>query len=242
MLRNCRMHRFFKTANALTLIVFVFAGYALAADTARITPSGKVSVYRAEKLVDELSAGAPLPTESLLVCSGECWVRMDSLYIAASDQSAFYVKAPPLDKQIVFVKGFYYFSLTELSEQWVFKTPIEDVAVQQVHFQNEASSGRLDGYIFVKDETIEIGVLEGGTLVVSSSHGEHALQPGKQITVAKVGPQSEMVERVSTDDEDVRPRTIIIWGLVGAGVIAGAAALAGGGGSDSPPPASPSSP
>jgi hypothetical protein len=235
------MHRFFKIANALTLMVFVFSGYAFAADAARITPSGKVSVYRAEKLVDELSAEAPLPFESLLVCSGECWVHMDSLYIAASDQSTFYVKASPIDKQIVLVKGFYYFSLTELSKQWVFKTPIEDVTMQRVLFPNDTSSGRLDGYIFVKDETIEIGVLEGGTLIVASSHGEHALEPGKQITVAKVGPQSEMVERVSADDEDVRPRTIVIWGLVGAGIIAGAAALGGGSG-DNPPPASPSSP
>jgi hypothetical protein len=241
MLCNCRLHRFFKIANALTLLVFVFSGYAFEANAARITPSGKVSVYRVEKLVDELSAEAPLPFDSLLVCSGECWVRMDSFYMAASDQSAFYVEAPPLDKQIVFVKGFYYFSLTDVSKQWVFKTPIEDVTVQQGHFQNEAPGGRLDGYIFVKDETIEIGVLEGGTLVVASSHGEYALEPGKQITVAKVGPQSEMVEAVSAEDDGVRRRTIVIWGLVGAGIIAGAAALSGGG-SDSPPPASPSSP
>ena len=240
MLCNCRMHRFFKIASVFVVIGFVFTGYALAVDTARIVPTGKVSVYRAQKKVDELSAEAPLPFDSLLLCSGECLVRMDSLYIVASDQSSFHATSPPQDNLIAFVKGFFYFSLTALSRQWVFKTPIEDFTIQQVLFQTAASGGRLDAYILVKDETTEIGVLQGGSLVITSSHGEHVVRPGNQITIAKVGPQPEMVE-AATDEKGVRPRTIVIWGLVGAAAIAGAAALAGGGG-DNPPPASPSSP
>jgi len=241
MLSGCRIHRFFRIASVFTVMVFAFSGYALAVDTARIVPTGKVSVYRAKKKVDELSAEAPLPFDSLLLCSGECLVRMDSLYIVASDQSTFHVISPPRDNLVAFVKGFFYFSLTELSRQWVFKTPIEDFTIQQVLFQTAASGGRLDAYIFVKDETTEIGVLQGGSLVITSSHGEHVVRPGSQITIAKAGPQPEMVEAAATDEEGVRPRTIVIWGLVGAAAIAGAAALAGGGG-DNPPPASPSSP
>lgn len=241
---NCRMHAWSRFAIVATVTAFAISGYALAADTARIDPRGKVSVYRVDKKVDELSAEAPLPYDLLLKTIQQCAVRMNALYFIAADKSAFSVTAPPQDNLIEFVNGNFYFSLTELPRQLVIKTPIEDVTVQQVLFQAAATGGKLDGYIFVEGDTTEIGVLEGGSLVLTSSHGEHVLPPGNRIIIAQAGGHPEMADGVNPgEDDDDNIKTIVIGGAVGAAAIAATVyALSSDDDDDNPPQVSPSSP
>jgi len=243
MLRNVRMYELVTVGIASFLMIFLFSGLAIAADNARIDPGTKVSVYRIDKKVDELKAEAPLPYDSLLECTDRCRVRMNSLYFVSSDRSSFSVSAPPQDNLIRFLQGDFYFSLTALPRQLLIQTPIEDLTVQQVIFQAAASGGRLDGYLFVKGDTTEIGVLEGGSLVVSSSHGEHVVQPGSRITIAQAGAHPEISEGAEVSQGGASTTTIVVGGVVGAAAIAGAVVLiADDDDDDDPSPASPSSP
>lgn len=222
MLSHCRVFRSFSFCIGFTAIIFAFSALAIAADTARIEPTGKVSMYRADKKVDELSAAAPLPYDVLLKCVEQCGVRMGSLYFVASDQSSFSIGAPPQDNLIQFVNGNFYFSLTELPRRLVIKTPVEDFTVQQVLLQTAAIGSKLDGYIFVKGDSTEIGVLDGGSLVVSSSHGEHVVRAGNQITIAQADMHPEMEDGAATIESGDNTRNIIIGGAVGAAAIAAA--------------------
>jgi hypothetical protein len=244
MMIDWRKQGFFKIAAGFAVTVFVLTGYAFAADTARIAPSGKVAVYQADKKIDELRAEAPLPYDSLLTCDGQCQVHLNSMYLVATPETAFRVGPPPRDNLIAFLSGKFYFSLHDLPRQLVFKTPIDDFTVQRVVFQTAASGGRLDGYIFVQADRTEIGVLQGGSLVVSSSQGEHLVRSGNQITLAQAGGEQQETNRGTAGAvEGASNNTkILVGGLVGAAAIAGSIALISNGGSDGPPPASPNSP
>jgi hypothetical protein len=49
----------------------------------------------------------------------------------------------------------------------------------------------LKGYIDVNDSQVQLGVLEGGTMVVSTDKGNQEARSGKQITLALADPISE---------------------------------------------------
>lgn len=233
--------RLHNAAVILTALVFALSGIAVAADTGRIIPTGKVSVYHQDNKVDELRNEAPLPYDSLLVCQSKCAVRNGTLFFAAGDGASFSVSAPPQNNLVQFLEGKFYFSITDLPAPLVIKTPLEDITVQQVIFNAAAAGSKLDGYLFVEPGSVEIGVLEGGSMIISTSQLEQTIATGKKITIAQ-NDDSEPVAAATGGEgaaqAGISKKTMIIGGAIGAAAIIAVAALAGGGGGggdDSPP-------
>jgi hypothetical protein len=247
MFRKLKRGKFFKIGSILIVFVFSAVGTASAIDQARIIPTKKVSIYRADKLIDELRAEAPLPYNDLLVCEGKCTVKMDNLLMATPGGASFSITAPPLNNTMEFVKGDIYFSISELKKPLVIKTPTEDITIQQLMLKTAAGDQMLMGYFSVTPTATEIAVIEGGSMIVSTSHGEQHIDSGKKlILAAKTAPASA---GAPVADKSTGAWTSgQIWGavLASAGVI-GAALLWGGSSSSSdspttPPSGSPSTP
>lgn len=238
----------FKKAAWMVMVVFLSAATVQAYSGAQIIPRGQVNVYRDGALVETLRDTAPLPDGALLKPEGLCGVRLQNLYLVAEDGSAFAVSAAPSQVELSVGQGTVYFAANPSSEAVVFETPAGTVAVQQFLIQT-SGDGTLKGFVDVAEGTTTIGVLEGGSMVVSTATGEQRITAGNQITLAQAtGVGDAAAPAAGASEAPAQPTKIpteyMIGGAIGVAALAvGAIALGGSSSSDtSPPPVSPSAP
>jgi hypothetical protein len=223
-------------------LVCALTGAAFGYYPARIKPTGKVIAFHLDNRVIEISVEAPLPYDALLECHGKCNVKMENLYLAVSDKSLFSICAPPRNNLIQFIKGDFYFSISALPRPIVINTPTDDITIQQVLLKTSGTGGLLTGYVLVKPEVTEIGVIKGGSMVVSTSQGEYFIEAGNQITIARIETGKDVLAETGKEGAASYTTTIVTTGTIGAGIIAAGSFLLSDDDEDDPPPASPSSP
>lgn len=170
------------------LVVFSTPALASNSDFARIKPGGKVLIYRGDQQVGELTAEAPFPDGALLACDGDCAVRMKGLFLVGADKSLFSVTTRANSRELQVRNGTVYFALSEMPRSLVFVTPGGVVTAQQLILNAAADGGLLKGYVAVTGDSAEIGVYEGGSVLVSTVSGETTIQSGKKIVLAQLDP------------------------------------------------------
>ena len=89
------------------------AGFSAGANSARIIPTGKVSIIKDGKVVGEFSKEAPLPEGSLLRCEAKCTVRLDDVYMVVEPDTVFSVKPMANRHELYVQEGTIYYSLSE---------------------------------------------------------------------------------------------------------------------------------
>jgi hypothetical protein len=248
----------FKTLTWIFALAFMLAGMAHAYPMSRIMPSGKIKVYRDGQLVQVLQEEAPLPSGAMLNTEGNCGVRLNQLFMVAEDGSMFSVQDGSNAVQLKIEEGILFFAANAQTGPVVFETPAGVIGTQQIFLQASDSSAMLKGFVDVSGTTTKMGVLEGGSLKVSTPEGEKMIASGRQIVLAQAAlikpaestgqssvdqaDQSQVEDPSPVNNEDEKiPRTYFFAG--GAAALAlGAIALGGGGGDDDPAPASPAAP
>ena len=248
MLRLHKKREYFKAFFVVVLVVFSTSAWASNFDSARIMPGEKVSIYRGDRQVGELTAEAPFPDGALLFCDGDCAVRMDDLMLVGADQSKFSVTTRANSRELQVRNGTVYFALSKMPRSLVLVTPKGAVTIQQVMLNAAADGGLLKGYVDVTAESSEIGVIEGGSVLVSTAAGEGTIPSGNKMVLAQMG--EGQVPGAQDDSSDDPSGGTPLWIPIGGGIVAGAvpliAALAtdsddggGGGGGGSASPAAP---
>lgn len=167
--------------------VFMASGTVFAADSNRIIPSGKVTLYEGDKAVGAYSEEAPLPEDITLVCSGDCGIKTKNLRMVAEDGTRFSVNIAGGSNVLQVKKGTLFFALAEMPCPIVFATPFGTYTAQQVMINTSAKGGILQGYLKVTEDTGELGVY-GGSLVVTSDEGDQTIPDGKAILLAQADP------------------------------------------------------
>jgi hypothetical protein len=226
---------FKKRKKTLTLKVFVLllsfamttAGFAANGGTARIIPSGKVSIIKDGQVIGEITKEAPLPEGAVLKCEGKCSVKLDDVYMVVEKDTVFSVQ-PMADRHELFVQeGTVYYSLSESSRPLHLTTPAGDATTGDLSM----TEPDVRGYVRVSGNKTEIGVIGGGTMMVQTASGEMAITPGKQITIAALS--SEAPGAAAAETGGLTRNEKIALGAVGAGIMAaGIFALASSGGGD----------
>ena len=159
-------------------------------------------------------------------------------------------------RKLLVKEGTVYFAISKMSYSLSFITPSGSVAVLDILLNAATVSSPLKGYVSVKQNSSELGIIKGGSMIVSTQQGEMMIESGQRIILAQadmdVGAPEELepsdeeegkAEEAVRDEEAAMEKktgmsnnTKIILGAVsGAVVIGGIAALAagGGGGGDS---------
>lgn len=233
------------------IMTFSVAGMATAFSGARIIPDGKVKVFEGQKLVQELKREAPFPEGALLTTEGSCGVRLEDFYLVANDGCTFSIVDDLNRINLRVHNGMLYFAITQQTGLLAFLTPAGTITTQQVRLNAAADGAILKGYIDVSDSQVQLGVLKGGSMVVSTGKGDQKILSGKQITLALADPVSEKDKKEMAKKEEEAAAEGAAGGEIpavyfigGAAVIGGAAiavieANRGGGGAG---PASPASP
>jgi hypothetical protein len=175
----------------IIIITFSFTGVTPAFSGGRIIPDGKVRVYEGETLVQVLKQEAPFPEGALLTTEGNCGVRLADFYLVANDGCTFGIVDGLNRINLRVDSGLLYFAITQKTEQLTFLTPAGLMVTQQVRLNAASDGGVLKGYLDVNDSHVQLGVLEGGTMVVSTDKGNQEARSGKQITLALADPISE---------------------------------------------------
>jgi hypothetical protein len=233
--------------------------------SARIYPTGKISIYKGQQKVGEFSKEAPLPEGFLIAADGKCGVKMEDIYLVAEDRSMFSVATSTNLRELSIKEGTLYFAVSDMSRSLNFITPSGNLAVLDIILNATTDRQRLKGYVAAKPNGSELGVIEGGSMIVSTQQGETMLTSGQRLILSQADMDVGAPEEVEASDEKERSegtdskgekeekagmsktQKIIVGSVAGLAVIAGVGALAGGGGgggggSDGGGSISPSSP
>jgi hypothetical protein len=245
----------FKIVAIFSLLAFVSTGFASGLSVGRIIPKGKVTLFQGDQKVGEFRSEAPFPEGAFLSVQGECGVKMNDLYLVAIDKSLFSVTTDPDSRKLSVKTGTVYFALSSMPHILVFKTPDGVVTTHQILLNASAKSGLLQGYVSVTDAVTKVGVLEGGSLLLSVGDGETMrINTGQELRLAQAGLFEDKEEKKEEPkDKKTKPAdkkakakgmsttAKVLIGLVTVGGIAALAGGGGGGGGGGSAPASPSS-
>lgn len=212
-------------------------------------PGGKVLIYRGDQQVGELTAEAPFPDGALLACDGDCAVRMDSLMLVGADKSIFSVTTQASSRELQVREGTVYFAMSKMPRSLLFITPNWVVTVQRLILNTAANQELLKGYVTVTGKSSEIGVIEGGSMLVSTVAGEKTIQSGNKIILGQTDQGQTSAEQTEQPAETPPGGTgggvavaPIAAGAIAVGVATVAAVNAGGGGGGGGDDTSPASP
>ena len=237
----------FKIVAIFLLLAFVSTGFASGLSVGRIIPKGKVALFQGNQKVGEFRSEAPFPEGAFLSVQGECGVKMSDLYLVAIDKSLFSVTTDPDSRNLSVKTGTVYFALSSMPHILVFKTPDGVITAHQALLNASAKSGLLQGYVSVTDAVTKVGVLEGGSLLLSAGDGEtRRINAGQELRLAQAGlfedkeVKPEDKKQVTKDKKDKladkvkdkgwSTRKKVLVGIATVAAIGGIAAAAGGGG------------
>jgi len=229
-------------------------GFSSEFKSARIYPTGKITIYSGNQRVGEFKNEAPVPEGFLIATDGRCGVRMEDIYLVAEDKSLFSVATSTNLRRLLIKKGTIYFAVSDMSRSLNFITPFGVLAVLDILLNSATGSPQLKGYVSVKQNGSEIGIIEGGSMIVSTQQGEMMIESGKKLTLAQADMDVGEPEKIETTDEKEgkdekegqegkdektakegktgmsKNRKIILGAIGVAAVAVGVGALAGGGG------------
>ena len=246
-------------------LALAHTGFSSDSKPGRIYPNGKITLYSGNQRIGEFNNEAPLPEGFLIAADGRCGVKIEDVYLVAEDKSLFSVATSNNLREFSLKEGTLYFAVSNMSRSLNFKTPSGNLAVLDILLNAATGNQQLKGYIAVKPDGSELGVIEGGSMIVSTQKGETLLKSGQRLILAQADMDVGAPEEIEAADEKevkeepeskvekkektgMSKNTKIIVGVVGAAAVAGGlGALAGGGGgggggSDGGGTVSPSSP
>jgi hypothetical protein len=223
-------------------VTLAVPGFSSELKYARILPEGKITIYSGDQKIGEYRKEAPLPIGYLISSDGRCYVKTDGLYLVAEDKSLFSVDAVADRKELLIKNGTLYFALSKMPHSLSFITPAGIVAAREILLNAAAGSRLLKGYVSVQQGESEVGIIEGGSMMVSTQQGDMMIKSGRKIKLAQadmdIGPpkdKEEDKEKVDKKQEEKKKPGMsknvkITLGVVGTLALLGAFAALGGGG------------
>jgi hypothetical protein len=231
-------------------IAMATAGFSARTHSARVIPTGKVSIIKDGRVVGEFSQEAPLPEGSLLRCKDKCAVKLDDTYMVVAPGTEFSVTPGAGHTELYAKEGTVFYAMNESSSPLQINTPNGEVSTGDLIM----TDSEVRGYVRVSGNETEIGVIGGGTMMMETASGEMAVTPGNAITIAAAGSETSgaAVDGAAAEETGGLTRDqIIAIGICSATVLAAAGSAlssssgnssGGGGGGDDDGDGSPSSP
>jgi hypothetical protein len=204
----------------MLFLIFVSGSFAADMDNSRLVPEGKVTVLKDGKKIGEYTQEMPLPEGVLLSCKGKCAVKLDDMSVVAEDQSLFSIDSENNDRLLNVREGLVYFGIFGDSRPLVFITPKGAVYSDQILINVTSDRNMLEGYVKVTKDSSELGVIDGGSILLTTKDGRKMIKSGERLllTMANVGPV--------TDDNSKAGETLAGWwksmslpGKIAAGTI-----------------------
>ena len=167
-------------------IAMTTVGFSARTNSARVIPTGKVSIIKDGKVVGEFSQEAPLLEGSMLRCEDKCAVKLDDTYMVVDPGTEFSVTPAAGHTELYAKEGTVYYAMNESSSPLQIDTPNGEAATGDLTM----TDSQIRGYVRVSGNETEIGVIGGGTMMMETASGEMAIAPGNAITIAAEGSET----------------------------------------------------
>ena len=154
---------------------------ALADSSARIIPTGKVSLLADGKEVNQFRSEMPLPEGLLKVSGGSCLVQTDGLQLVAQDGSVFSLAETGQRWDMNVSSGRVDYAMRAEAKPIAFQTPHDLIQTQRAPLA--AADGVVRGFIVVTEKGTEL-IVQEGALQVASSEGTKVVEAGQSIMLA----------------------------------------------------------
>jgi hypothetical protein len=231
---------------AFIILVFTSTGFSAGLPSGRILPKGKVTLFQGTQKVGEFRSEAPLPEDTLLSVQGECGVKLSHLYLVAVDQSLFSITTNNSSRTLFVQKGTVYFALSSTPYSLIFRTPAGAVTTNDIMLNASSGNRLLKGYVYVEEGITRVGVLEGGSMLVTATDDKPQLvSSGQELRLAQADIFKEEgktegkkpAETGKAGEEGTAGETAAVGGMsttakvvIGVIVLGGLGAAVGGGG------------
>ena len=182
------VHKHRLLAQAMVVFAFVcFTAPGFAADpfAGRILPTQKVSFFTDGQKVAQYTVEAPLPWDTLVKCEGRTGVRINEMALMFEDGSSFMISRTEIGNELNIKSGTAYFAFATLPEGLTFAMPQGFVAPEIMLLNASPGNQMLKGYVKVDESASEVGVLEGGKLIVRTADGTKTINTGQRIILAQ---------------------------------------------------------
>ena len=156
----------------IAMLMFTSTAFASGLSIGRIIPKGKVTLYQGNQKLGEFSNEAPLPEDTILFVTGECGVKMSDLYLVAIDKSLFSVSTKANSRRLTVEHGTVYFALSSMPHTLIFQTPEGMITTHEIMLNASSDAGVLKGYVSVSEGATKVGILQGGSMLVSVGDSE----------------------------------------------------------------------
>lgn len=186
MLKMRKKRATFNLTAVCILLLFASTAFSSGMSADRLIPKGKVLLYQGDQKVGEVTSESPLPENTFLSVQGQCGVKMKDLYLVAADKSLFSVSSIADARQLAVKRGTVYFAAPAAAKTLVFQTPNNVITTHEMMLNASSGNGLLQGYIAVTDDAVKIGVLDGGSMVVSVDNDDAVrIKAGQELTLAQ---------------------------------------------------------
>lgn len=219
------------------IIVLVFPIMAYAGG--RLIPNGPVTLYQTDKAIGVYTREAPLPEGVFLMSEQRCAVLLHDLYLVAEPHALFAVDTSGNQRNLSIKDGIIYFKTGDMRRPLHFITPAGQISVHQIRLQAGLGETSIKGYVAAYQDRSELGVAEGGSMVVSTDQGVMTVSAGSRIILAQAHMDlglSEEEDEPEAEPPSPKPsgwtqQQKIAAGALGAGAVGGILlGLSGGGG------------
>ena len=213
-------------------------GIAVGANSDRIYPTIKVTIYDGDKKVGVYTKEAPFPEGATISTNGRCAIKLGDLFLVAEDQSVFSSNTSGRQRNLFIKDGNIYFKTSKIRQPLTLITPNGEITVQSIRLDAALYDQSIKGYVSVKKGQSELGIVEGGSMDVLTDKGQVTLKSGNNIILSQaemdIGVPPE--EEKPAEEEKKPPETgmtktqmayIALAALAGIGLIF---AIGGGGG------------
>jgi hypothetical protein len=201
---------------ALLLVAFLVAqpvaGYA--GSSARLVPSGKVSVLDNGKEVNQFQSEMPLPQGIQMACNGGCVVQAKNLQLVVHDKAIFALIDDISQWDLTVNAGRVDFALRTEGKSISFHTPHDVIQTQQV-IVPAGSEGLLRGHVTVTAKATELAV-DQGAMQVLTRNGVELVEQGRSIVLA----QAQMLAPPEDKGKDDPPDTAGVVPVSGSSAVA----------------------
>lgn len=224
----------FVRSTAIIIILFFF--FTLPANAfdhdiknSRLIPSDTVTVVQDGKIIAEYTYEMPVPEGVLLSCQSECALKLEDIIIVGEDQSQFSILSKDNEWFLNVKNGTVHYGILSGSKSLVFMTPKGAVSSKQVII-TASNRNLLEGYVKVESDSSEVGVVDGGSMLLATKDGLQMIKSGESFILAQadIGTGTPGVEDPDNNNEENFSwwQNLSTAGKIGVSA-AGASAVAG---------------
>jgi hypothetical protein len=217
-------------------------GVAVGANSDRIYPTIKVTIYDGDKKVGGYTREAPFPEGATISTTGRCAIKLGDLFLVAEDLSVFSSNTSGRQRNLFIREGTIYFKTSKMRQPLTLITPKGEITVQSIRLDAALYDKSIKGYVTVTAGQSELGVVEGGSMDVLTDNGQVTIKSGHNLILSQaemdIGAPPEGEQ--PTEEETQKPKAVkwtgtqialaTLGALAGIGLLIGAAGGGGGGG------------